>query len=50
MEPTNKKDREITEKQTVEQKPKSKITLFWEKYPHGYKGGCEVISARGITR
>jgi len=50
MEPKSKKDKEASEKQTLEEKPKSKVTLFWEKYPNGYMGGCEVINARGITR
>ena len=50
MEPKDKKNKKNPEKQMLEQKPKSKVTLFWEKYPHGYMGGCEVINARGITR
>ena len=41
-----------TEKKSekLEQKPKSAFTLFWEKYPNGYAGGCEIINHEAVLR
>ena len=50
METKSKKNSQKFEKQITEQKPKSKITLFWEKYPNGYGGGCEIINERAVLR
>jgi len=37
------------EKKATEQKPKSKTTLFWEKYyPDGSKG--EIINMRAVLK
>ena len=36
--------------EVFQNKPKSYFTLFWEKYPNGYKGGCEVINRRAVLR
>ena len=33
----------------LEQK-KSPIVLFWEKYPNGYAGGCEIINHAAVLR
>jgi len=49
METKNKKNVEKAKEQTTE-KPKSAITLFWEKYPNGYGGGCEIINERAVLR
>jgi hypothetical protein len=45
-----KKQNKKVEKQdnTTEQKPKSKTTLFWEKYPNGT--GSEIINMRAVLR
>ena len=50
MEAKSRKIYEKSEKQTTEQKPKSKITLFWEKYPNGYGGGCKVMNEGAVLR
>ena len=50
MKMKSKKSSEKSEKQTTEQKPKSKITLFWEKYPNGYGGGCKIINEEAVLR
>jgi len=34
----------------LKQKAKSSFSLFWEKYPNGYAGGCEVINRRAVLR
>ena len=34
----------------LEQKPKSAFTLFWEKYPNGYAGGCKIINHEAVLR
>ena len=49
---TKKKKSEKANKQngTPEQKPKSDLTLFREKYPNGYAGGCEIINMRAVLK
>ena len=51
METKRKKQTVKTEKENkaAKQKPKSKITLFWEKYyPDGSKG--EIINMRAVLK
>ena len=43
------KSKKIYEKST-EQKPKSKMVLFREKYPNGYAGGCDIINMQAVLR
>jgi len=50
MKTKSKKSNEKSGKQTTEQKPKSAFTLFWEKYPNGYGGGCKVINEEAVLR
>ena len=47
METKNKKNNQKSEKQVMEQKPKSKTTLFWEKYPNGI---LEIMDMRAVLR
>jgi hypothetical protein len=42
-------EKERTTKQT-QQKPKSKLVLFREKYPNGYADGCDIISMESVMR
>jgi len=46
-----KKNFEKQKKQngTPEQR-KSDLTLFREKYPNGYAGGCEIINMRAVLK
>jgi hypothetical protein len=46
----SKKDTGSAEKQkeAIAQKPKSKIALFWEKYPNGIGG--EIVNMRAVLR
>ena len=50
METKSKKNSEKSRKQTMEQKPKSAFTLFWEKYPNGYGGGCKIMNEEAVLR
>jgi len=50
METKNKKSSQKSEEQIIKQKPKSAFTLFWEKYPNGYAGGCKIINERAVLR
>ena len=36
--------------ENAQQKPKSKMVLFREKYPNGYMGGCEIRNMRAVLR
>ena len=45
MKTTNKKHAKSGKE---DQKPKSKITLFWEKYPDGI--GSEIVNMRAVLR
>jgi len=47
MEKKRKKNSQNLEKQATEQKPKSKTTLFWEKYPNGI---LEIMDMRAVLR
>ena len=49
MEIKNKKQTVSSEKQSnaEEQKPKSKTTLFWEKYPNGI---LKIVDMRAVLR
>jgi hypothetical protein len=38
----------VTQNGVLEQKPKSKTTLFWEKYPEGI--GSEIVNMRAVLR
>ena len=46
----NKKNNKKSEKQTTEQKSKSKMVLFREKYPNGYAGGCNIVNMQAVLR
>ena len=48
----NKKQSAKSEAQNkaAEQKPKSPMVLFREKYPNGYLGGCEIRNMRAVLK
>jgi len=50
METKSKKSSQKSKEQITEQKPKSAFTLFWEKYPNGYAGGCKVMNEEAVLR
>ena len=43
-----KNGKESKQNNAVEQKPKSKTTIFWEKYPEGI--GSKIINMRAVLR
>ena len=48
----SKKQAVKAEKQNevLEQKPKSRMILFREKYPNGYAGGCDILNMRAVLK